>query len=287
MNREIRLQNGLVALAIPATLLGTIGLSASAAAEIALSIVELGGAQIGSITLPAATGSSATGVTFDLNAAGTPFSESDITSLVWDLDPQTPGEDLLDLSALAGKLPCNSPADGPCTNSELTLDLDSFFLQQRSCPPPPPPDLIAFCSATGLSAEVEFIGLAPAYACAGFEPPLAGGPVTARGNRALPLKAELLDEDGFALTDADLGAAPVVQVTYHSGIGGTPEDVSDQALWAGQGSAGNRFVFNGERWRFNLKVGNYSAPGTYVISMIAGGDYRIEPTCEAEFVVNP
>ena len=67
------------------------------------------------------------------------------------------------------------------------------------------------------------------------------------------------------------------------------EDVSDQALWAGQGSDGNRFQFSGDRWRFNLKVGNYSAPGTYVISMISGdaAEYRVDPSCEAEFVVNP
>jgi hypothetical protein len=131
--------------------------------------------------------------------------------------------------------------------------------------------------------------VAPAHACIGFEPPLADGPVTVRGNRALPLKAELLDQDGFALTDADLSTSPVVQVSYHSGIGATPEDVSDQALWAGQGTSGNGFVFSGDRWRFNLKVGNYTAPGTYVISMISGDGaaYLVDPTCEAQFVVNP
>jgi hypothetical protein len=288
MGAAIRLQKGLVALALPAAVLGTIGLAPGAEADIALSIVDLDGTQLGSITLPATTGSSPTGVTFELDA-GTLFTESHITSLTWDLDPQTPGGESLELSALAGDLPCNSPADGPCTKFELTLNLDSFFLGRLSCPAPPPPGQGAICSGIGTITFVELVDAAPAYACVGFEPPLADGPVTVRGNRALPLKAELRDEDGIALTDADLGAAPVVQVEYHSGVDASPEDVSDQALWAGQGSSGNAFVFNGDRWRFNLKVGNYSAPGTYAISMISGdgGEYRVDPTCESEFIVSP
>jgi hypothetical protein len=76
-------------------------------------------------------------------------------------------------------------------------------------------------SAIFPATAIAFIGAAPAYACVGFESPLADGPVTVRGNRALPLKAEL-DQDGLALTDADLSASPVVQVDYHSGSGGTP-----------------------------------------------------------------
>ncbi|MGH6895506.1 MAG: hypothetical protein ACREJ5_03025 [Geminicoccaceae bacterium] len=187
-----------------------------------------------------------------------------------------------------GDSPC-TPAEAPCSNVTLTLRTFDFFAQESFCVPNPDPLDAPFCARSGLFTGIEFIDAAPAYACVGFEPPLADGPVTVKGDRALPLKAELLDEDGVPLTDADLSAAPVVQVSYHSGIGATPEDVSDQALWAGQGSDGNAFEFSGDRWRFNLKVGNYDAPGTYVISMTSGdgAEYRIDPTCEAEFVVNP
>lgn len=47
-------------------------------------------------------------------------------------------------------------------------------------------------------------------------------------------------------------------------------------------------MFADDRWQFNLMVGNYTAPGT-VISMRSGdgAGYRVDPTCEAEFVVNP
>jgi hypothetical protein len=284
MDGRIGRQKRLFALAMPALLLGTIGLAPSAEADIALDIINPDdGTKLGSIVLPAATGSSPTGVTFSMDADIRTFSQDDITSLEWDLDPEAAGEDFLDLTAAAGDPSC-SPANAPCSSFSLTRDLEGFFAGSTSCPPP---GEFAICSGLGLTAAVEFIDAAPAYACVGFEPPLADGPVTVRGNRALPLKAELRDEEGIALTDADLSASPVVQVEYHSGAGGTPEDVSDQALWAGQGSSGNAFVFNGDRWRFNLKVGNYTSPGTYVISMISGdgGEYRVDPTCEAEFIV--
>ena len=150
------------------------------------------------------------------------------------------------LTAFQGDDPCPLPAPGPCSNDRLTLTHQSFQRFLTSC--------IAFGCQTAffLPVEIAFIGTAPAYAWVGFEPPLADGPVTVRGNRALPLEAELLDQDGFALTDADLSAAPVVQVGYLSGIGASP------------------------------------APGTHVISMISGdgAEHRVDPTCEAAFV-NP
>jgi hypothetical protein len=39
----------------------------------------------------------------------------------------------------------------------------------------------------------------------------------------------------------------------------------------------------------NLKTGSYTAPGAYTISMISGDgtEYRIDPTCKAQFIVNP
>jgi hypothetical protein len=290
MGGRTSLQKGSFALAVPALLLGTIGLSSGAAADIALDIVNLeNGTKLGSITLPAATGSSPTGVTFSLNAGIRNFTQDDITSLDWDLDPQTAGGDSLSLSASAGDSPCNSPADGPCSSFTLTLDLQEYLVAQQSCPAPPPPGQATTCTSLGTFAQVEFIGAAPAYACVGFERPLDHGPVTIRRNLALPLKAELFDQDGFALRRADLSAPPVVQVTYQSGISATPEDVSDEAMSVGRGGDTNEFVFLLGKWRYYLRVRNYSAPGTYTMTMISGdeADYRVDPTCEAQFVVNP
>ncbi len=124
--------------------------------------------------------------------------------------------------------------------------------------------------------------------CVGFEPPLASGPVTLKKNRVLPLKAQLLDGAGNIVTDSDIAALPVLQVLYDSGIRGDPVDVTNDALPAGQGTEGNQFVFTDDlKWQFNLKTRNYTAVGTYNITMVSGDDseYMIEPMCEAGFVI--
>ena len=62
-----------------------------------------------------------------------------------------------------------------------------------------------------------------------------------------------------------------------------------EALPAGQGDDGNQFVFTDDgRWQFNLKISNYTAPGTYTVFMESGDDTEFvfeSPTCVAEFVV--
>jgi hypothetical protein len=80
----------------------------------------------------------------------------------------------------------------------------------------------------------------------------------------------------------------VLQIWYEYGT--ADEDLVEiEALPAGQGDEGNQFVFtDDEKWQFNLKTGNYTAPGTYTVFMESGDDaeYVFEsPTCMAEFVV--
>ena len=65
-------------------------------------------------------------------------------------------------------------------------------------------------------------------------------------------------------------------------------DVTSESLPAGQGTEGNQFVFTSEgKWQFNLKTTNYSALGTYTISIITGNssEYIINPSCTATFVI--
>jgi hypothetical protein len=125
--------------------------------------------------------------------------------------------------------------------------------------------------------------------CIGFEPPMAAGPVTVKKNRALPHKANLLDADGLPVTDADIAAPPVIQVLYQSGTGEAAIDVTDDALAAGEGTEGNQFICTeDEKWQFNLKTKNYSASGTYTVSMQSGDETEygiVEPMCEATFVI--
>jgi hypothetical protein len=124
--------------------------------------------------------------------------------------------------------------------------------------------------------------------CLGFESPLDKGPVTVKKNRALPHKSQLQDEEGYAVTDADIAAAPVIQVLYESTPGANPEDVTDEALSAGMGTDGNQCVWTEDgKWQFNLKTSNYTAPGTYTVTMQSGdnSEYVIDPTCESQFVI--
>jgi hypothetical protein len=126
----------------------------------------------------------------------------------------------------------------------------------------------------------------PKLSCVGFGSPMDGGPVTVRGNRALPLKARLFAANGAPVTGTMLASVPpVVQITYES-TAGQATDVSSGAVPLGHGTDGNQFVFTSEGiWQFNLSTRGYSAPGTYTITMAPGNSYLIEPTCTASFVL--
>jgi hypothetical protein len=47
-------------------------------------------------------------------------------------------------------------------------------------------------------------------------------------------------------------------------------DVTDDALAAGIGTAGNQFEFNVDKWQYNLKTSNYTGSGTLLASLLAG-----------------
>ena len=143
-----------------------------------------------------------------------------------------------------------------------------------------------------LYALSEELTVLARYACIGFEAPVDDplSPVTIKKpNRALPFKAELVDQDGNKVTDSTISAPPVMQATYTAGVNGEPTDISADTVGVGLGTVGNQFVFTGdEKWQFNLKLGKndaFSAPGTYRVTMAPGDGYEIQPTCEAKFVI--
>jgi len=113
-----------------------------------------------------------------------------------------------------------------------------------------------------------------------------GGPVTVKKNRVLPFKAIIQDESGNPIIDLDIVSPPVIQVLFGSDIP-SAVDVTDDALPAGQGTEGNQFEFGTDKWQFNLKTKNYTAEGTYTVSMVSGDDseYTISPTCVGIFVI--
>lgn len=147
------------------------------------------------------------------------------------------------------------------------------------------------CGVTELDF-VDFvftIGCSPvAYSCDGFLPPM-DKVVTVRNHRALPLKGVLTDGTGFTVANFDIAASPVLEVLFSASLADDPVDVTDEALPVGESSAGNSFVYDPstERWRFNLSTENYSAIGTYRISLKSGDitEYAVDPACEASFVI--
>ena len=49
-----------------------------------------------------------------------------------------------------------------------------------------------------------------------------------------------------------------------------------------------KYSIDGTIWRFNLKIKNYTARGTYEVSMVSGDsdEYVIDPTCTGSFVID-
>jgi hypothetical protein len=122
--------------------------------------------------------------------------------------------------------------------------------------------------------------------CDGFKPPVHDGAIKVKKNRCIPFKAQLVDASGYSMTDADIYAAPVIQVFFESAELGS-EAIEVDALPAGVGTEGNQFEFIDGLWQFNLKTKNYSASGTYTVTMESGNEdeYTISSSCTAEFVI--
>jgi len=137
--------------------------------------------------------------------------------------------------------------------------------------------------------DVTEANVAPKLSCAGFDAPMENGPVKVKKNRVLPLKAQILDAEGFVVGDQDIAAAPVLTVLYSSSADVEAVDVSDEALSSGQGSEGNLFSYDAEteQWQFNLKTKNYTASGTYSVSLTSGdaSEYGVDATCGGSFVI--
>lgn len=140
----------------------------------------------------------------------------------------------------------------------------------------------------GVGSNPNWVAITPPprLACQGFDPPMDRSPVSVKNRRALPLKARLFDDQGAPVTVADISAAPVVQIVFNPETGGSPEDVTSGALAVGKGTSGNQFVFTNEgKWQYNLRTDNFTAAGSYDISMVPGNAYTLSPTCRTSFVV--
>ena len=109
------MQTKLVALVAIAALPLALSASASRAAVVETIIETDSDTTAGSIAFPAFMGDSDAGVVFSYGG----FTQADITSISWTLDPTTGAVAALDLHALQGDNPC--PNGGDCSNSTLSL----------------------------------------------------------------------------------------------------------------------------------------------------------------------
>jgi hypothetical protein len=109
----MRMKIGALAAVVGLTL--ALGASASRAAIVKTIIDTDFDTVLGSITFPTFTGDSDAGVLFSYGG----FTQADITSISWSLDPTTDAVVALDLNALQGDNPCPNGAN--CSNTTLNL----------------------------------------------------------------------------------------------------------------------------------------------------------------------
>lgn len=124
------------------------------------------------------------------------------------------------------------------------------------------------------TAQLTITPKVPAYTCDGFEAPFNTPLALSRKtNRAIPLDAQLLDQNGNIVTPLTLNGAtpPVVSVDYTSAS--TPATDETSLLDdLGSSSAGNLFTFDatGNTWWFNLGTSPFTSSGTYTVTMKSG-----------------
>ena len=124
--------------------------------------------------------------------------------------------------------------------------------------------------------------------CEGFFSPFAEPlSLSAKNKRAIPVKMRLYDYAGNELTDADFAYPPVANVSFMTGNNGAGAE-SDAALTV-QSDDSNAFRYdtNEGQWILNLAAKQYSAAGTYTVSVVSGDSgFAISSlgSCSQDFV---
>jgi PEP-CTERM motif len=109
-----------------------VGIAAPAAAQASIQeliINTINDAKVGSIIFPALTGSTDAGVALSYDG----FTQADITSISWTIDPSTFDITALHLNALTGDTTCPND-DLACSNNTLNLSPNFAFTGGSFCP---------------------------------------------------------------------------------------------------------------------------------------------------------
>ena len=124
-----------------------------------------------------------------------------------------------------------------------------------------------------------------AMTCEGFLPPF-DKPLTLKKkeNRAIPVKMVLRDLLGNDITDADLSAPPVVQVSVGGDSGSAIDGYNGDLLPAGLSDDGNEFRYDWatEQWIINLATKQYTSALLYNVTVFVDGNV-IKGGCSQTF----
>ncbi|MCS0397892.1 hypothetical protein ND972_13910 [Vibrio diabolicus] len=113
----------------------------------------------------------------------------------------------------------------------------------------------------------------PEYSCEGFYEPFDQNiTIKKKSKGTIPVKMELKDEYGYPMTDADISAPPVINVTFNSTVygSGTTDDAALESV--GSSNDGNQFSYNAAegQWEYRLGTKQFSGTGTYQVSVTSG-----------------
>jgi hypothetical protein len=117
-----------------------------------------------------------------------------------------------------------------------------------------------------------------------FDPPADRDITVKKGNRVIPLKFELCDQDGFPVTNMDISGL-IAEVDY-TGPAGELDFLEEDFLSAGHGEDTNVFSWVGDHWQLNLDTKMFEGSGVYMITVVSTDpDYVIDPTCSLRFEI--
>uniref|UniRef100_UPI003D1077B3 PxKF domain-containing protein n=1 Tax=Vibrio sp. TaxID=678 RepID=UPI003D1077B3 len=113
----------------------------------------------------------------------------------------------------------------------------------------------------------------PEYSCDGFYQPFDDNiTIKKKSKGTIPVKMELTDEYGYPMTDADISAPPVINVTFNSTVygNGTTDDAALESV--GSSNDGNQFSYNTDagQWEYRVGTKQFSSSGTYHVTVTSG-----------------
>ncbi|MGR9087312.1 MAG: beta-propeller fold lactonase family protein [Gammaproteobacteria bacterium] len=128
--------------------------------------------------------------------------------------------------------------------------------------------------------DIAITPFGPEIACSGFMPPF-DEPLSLKKkvNGAIPVKIQLTDSDGNAVTDQDIIAHPVIKVQYGEQIYGDVPPDDGELLPLGEANNDNIFHFDPDllQWFYNIGTQQFRNPGIYTVKVASGdpAEYQI------------